>query len=374
MFTDRVGKVREVLREKNLDGLLVSDFYNVYYLTGFKPFSSESREAFVLVTDKNIYLFTDGRYINKNSKFKVQTLRIGGQSSKLVLKIIDYKNSLVVHLQKIIESEGIEKMGFEADDLKFSEYELLKEKLPLKEFVSTEKIILRLRSVKSDEEIKNIAKACKITDQCLREISKMIKIGMTEKELLFLIENWIRQKGYGLAFDPFIIASGKNSAIPHYNTRDGNGKIEMGSFVLIDFGVNYNNYLSDVTRIFFIGKQTDEVIKTYNALVKVQQATIDNLEKVVDLKSADEFCRKEFEKNGLPNYPHSTGHGVGLEIHESPKISPNTVDKIANGQIVTIEPGVYFEGKWGMRIEDTVCIKNGQTKSLTKFPREFAIL
>lgn len=368
MLQQRVEKLRKILQEKNIDGFLVSNFYNILYLTGFKTLADDEREAWGLVTKRNIYLFTDLRYV-KSQKY----LPAGRQASQK-LKVITPEKSLIVHLKKIITEEKIQRLGFEGDDLKVNELQKIKEKLVKVELVSTEKLIIKIREIKDGKEINKIRTACQIADQCLKEIVKTIKIGTTEKEIAFKIEFWLKEKGHDLSFYP-IVAIDKNSSIPHYDTRNGiNEKVKKNSIVLIDFGAKFQDYHSDITRIVFVGKPTDEIIKTYNKLLTAQSKTVKQLSLDNNSVSVDQYCRKLITNNRLPTYQHSTGHGVGLQIHEYPKISQTSTDEIKPNQVFTIEPAAYIEGKWGMRIEDTVLIKERGVEILTKFSKQPLII
>ena len=182
-----------------------------------------------------------------------------------------------------------------------------------------------------------------------------------------------------------IVAIDKNSAVPHYDTRAGNNeKVKKNSIILIDYGAKFRDYNSDTTRMIFTGKPTDEMINIYNKLLDAQTKTIDRLKTDNNPVSVDQYCRKLITDSTdltdsidyqLPSYPHSTGHGVGLQIHEFPKISFTSTDVLLPNQVVTIEPGVYLEEKWGMRIEDAVLINTyGKIEILTKFSKGMLIL
>ena len=352
-----IKNLQKTLSKKNLGGVLTSNFYNILYLTGFKTLAPEEREAFVLLTKNSVYLFTDARYLTKSK-------------NGFLLRLIEPHKRLSQHLEEITKKEKIQRLGFEAEDLKFHEYEAFRKNLKNITLVPTQKIILKTREIKEQEEIKKIRKACEISSRSLQEIVKTINIGQTEKEIAFKLEFWLKEKGYEPAFDPIVAVDG-NAAIPHYNVKTGQGKLKKGSVLLIDFGAKYKDYCSDMTRVFFIGRPTDEILNIYKKLLSVQEKTIQEIKKTKELKKIDLFCRKLLTDEQLPNYGHSTGHGVGLEVHENPRISPTSKDERLENQIFTIEPGVYSAGKFGMRIEDTVLVKNGDKPViLTKFTKQ----
>lgn len=362
MLQTRVDKLKKILYEKKLDAFLVSNFYNILYLTGFRTLTDNEREAWTLVTSKAVYLLTDSRYIVNNKL--------------LILKLITPEKGLIKHLQEIVAEEKIQKLGFEEDDLKVNELQRVKNYLTSTELVSLEKLVIKIREIKDSDEIDNLRTACKIADQCLDEVVKTIKIGTSEKEIAFKIEFWLKEKDYDLSFYP-IVAIDKNSAVPHYDTRNGNNeRVKKNSIILIDYGAKYKDYHSDTTRMIFVGKPTDEIMNTYKTLLSAQEKTIIQLGLDSNPVSVDQFCRQQLTNNNqLLRYPHSTGHGVGLQIHEFPKISFTSTDVLLPNQVVTVEPGIYFDGKWGMRIEDTVLIKkNKEIEVLTTFNKEILIL
>ena len=376
MLNSRVNKLRKILQEKNLDGFLVSNFYNILYLTGFKTLTENEREAWVLVTKNNIYLFTDARYL----------INLGSRIKNLKSKLITPEKGLIKRLQEIVEEEKIQRLGFEGDDLKVNELQKMKAFLTNVELISLEKLIIKIREIKDEKDIDNLSIACKIADQCLDEIVKSICPGTSEKEIAFRIEFWLKENSYDYSFYP-IVAVDKNSAVPQYNTRAGNNaKVKKNSIILIDYGAKFKNYHSDTTRMIFVGKPTGEMINTYKILLNAQEKTIERLKTDNNPVSVDQFCRQlitdvqtpnlgvSTTDYRLPSYPHSTGHGVGLQIHEFPKISFTSTDILLPNQVVTIEPGAYINNKWGMRIEDTVLIKeNKEVEVLTKFSKKLLI-
>jgi len=362
--------IKNLLINNKIDSLLISNFYNILYLTGFKTLTEQEREAFLLVTKNSVYLFTDGRYLSK-LKVKNEKLKIANQK----LRLLTAEKGFVVQLQEVINEEKLTRVGFEGDDLRVNELKRLKEKVPSTEFISTENLVIKLRERKSDTEINKIKKACAIGDQCLKETIPILKIGITEKEIAFRIEYWLKNKNYCLAF-PALVAIDTNSSIPHYDTQsNGFGRIKRGSIITIDFGVSYQNYLSDMTRTIFYGRPAPQKINIYNHLLKIQQLTVKQCNNMSNFKDIDKYCRLRVTNYKLPDYPHSTGHGVGLEIHEYPKISKNSNDVLQANQVFTIEPGVYYPGRWGMRIEDTVAINSRlEAEVLTNFDKKPTII
>ena len=353
--------IQDKIEEKQIDAFLISNFYNILYATGFESLSPHEREAYVLLIGKKKILITDGRYIGEkhNADSEMYILKQGERVGEVIKRIC------LEHKVKIL--------GCEQDDLKWSEVVLL-QKLGL-ELQPLVRQFSQIRSIKTEEEIFAIKRACNIGDLVLKDIVPYIHPGQTEKEIAWYIERSIRE-GYGaeLAFDP-IVAVDAHAATAHYNTKKGEGEIKDGSLLLIDFGVKIHNYCSDITRMVGVGSVSDEIKSIYSKLKEVQNKTIHYASKIDNLKDIDIYCRKELQKYKLPIYNHSTGHGVGLEVHEAPRLSAVSLDKKISGQAFTIEPGIYIPGKWGMRIEDTVTILNqGEIEVLTRFPKELLLV
>lgn len=370
LHNTRIEALQAMLVDKKIDAFLVTNSFNITYLTGFVTLAPHEREAFVLVTRRNIYVFSDGRY-QENIQFLISNNR--SIFNKPIFKLLTSQKGLLKHLQEIIDGEKIKKLGFEKEDLKWSEYETIKNNV-ITALFPLDKTIIHLRAIKDELEIRNIEKACKVGDQALFELVPLLSIGKSEREIAFLFETIVRGKGDEVSFDP-IVAVNTNSSLPHYNTKNGREVIKNGSVILIDCGVNHKGYCSDITRIFFVGTVPEIMRKEYMLLRQIQENTIDQIKKDIAFSEIDLYCRKRVIDENLPDYPHSTGHGVGLEVHEFPKVSTFSTDKVVENNVFTIEPGIYFPGQWGMRIEDTVCLnRKGDCAILTRFSKEIVLL
>jgi Xaa-Pro aminopeptidase len=349
------------LQSVKTDAFLVSQFHNILYLTGFLTLSQTEREAYLLIVGDKKMIITDSRYDGEHHS----------EDSELI--ILKPGERVVDIIGNTIREHAVKKLGFEADNLKWNEVEMMKSIGA--ELVPTSNALSAMRAVKTEEEVFAIKQACHIGDLVLKDITPYIHPGQTEKEISWYIEKSIRE-GYGgqLAFDP-IVAVDANAARAHYNTKKGNGVVKDGSLILLDFGVQVHNYNSDITRMVAVGAVDDMIKKTYQDLLDVQKKTIEQGNSVSELKTLDLFCRGELQKYGHPNYGHSTGHGIGLEVHEFPRVSFTSMDAKKEGHVFTIEPGIYHPGKWGMRLEDTVTVSlQGEIEVLTRFPKELILL
>jgi Xaa-Pro aminopeptidase len=234
-------------------------------------------------------------------------------------------------------------------------------------------LINGLRSIKTENEVESIVKAQRIAEDAFNHILKFIKVGVTEKEIALELDFYmLRNGGEGLSFET-IAVSGKNSSMPHGVPCDK--KVENGDFITMDFGTIINGYHSDMTRTVAVGFATDEMKNVYDAVLKAQKNCLDNIKAGISCKDGDMFARSVINDSGYGKYfTHSTGHGVGVEIHEFPNLSPASDSILQVGNIVTVEPGIYIPGKFGVRIEDMALITENGCRNLTNAPKELIIL
>jgi Xaa-Pro aminopeptidase len=261
---------------------------------------------------------------------------------------------------KIIEKylKGCKTIGIQFSNISFSQVRDLR-KLSNFKLKDIGKELLKIRSIKNKKEIDNIKKACKLCDNIFSKIINNFKF-ITEKELQNFIIEEIRKKNHDISFTP-IVASAKNSSIVHHYPGS---KIKKG-FLLLDYGAKVNGYCSDISRTIYIGKPSKKEIETYDKLLLVQEKLIKNLKIGIKCKELHENA-KNLLKPYDDNFTHGLGHGVGLDIHEMPSLHPLSQDIIEENQTITIEPGIYFNKKFGIRIEDTILVKKNKNIILTK--------
>lgn len=345
---------------KDFDAILVSSWANIVYLTTYSGFSKDERECFLLLTKNKQYLVTDARYSEALRKIAQDFEIIEMSSLGFIAK--DHSN--------ILKNLRIKRVGVEENDLTVMEYKSLKKNLK-----NTKNIDLNnLRIIKTDQEIKNIKLACKIGDQAFNFILSKLKVGITELEIADELELFIKQKGAEFSFKP-IVAFGPNSSVPHH--LSGNIKLKPNTIVLLDFGVKVNNYCSDMSRTVFVGVATAKFKQMYQTVLEAQAKAIEfanNKSSMVNGKllasDIDKVARDYIVKQGFPNIPHSVGHGVGVEVHESPHLSPNSNDKIKQGMVFSVEPGIYIPNYGGIRIEDLVLVGSKGTELISHANRE----
>ena len=361
---DTIADMQSLL--SNIDALLITNPTNIRYLTGFVGAAPEEREAYILLTPNQTFLFTNALYLEQAKKTNATVVEISRE------------NSFAKKLAEILTGPGpVKRLGFEENDLTVAEYKKLKTELKGVTLVATQGRVEELRILKREDEIKNIRRAAKLTDQCFDVILSKIKPGVTEGEIAWEIEAFIRARGAQLAFSP-IVAFGINSSQPHYQPAESY-KLKADSLVLIDFGIKVNGYCSDMTRMVFVGKPKDEWKRAYETVLEAQQAALNyfHLEGVkahLPGGKADLIARDVIEKAGFPAYPHSLGHGVGLDIHEAPRLTINKDVILKPGMVVTVEPAIYKEGSYGVRIEDLVLLKKDGIEVFTNTPKKMVIL
>lgn len=351
--------MKKIIREKNIDGVYITDLYNLRYLAGF---TGTTGSAFI--TEDKKYFFTDFRY-------KEQALKEAGTMGFQV--VIIERNSIDTISKFIIET-GIKKIGVEDNSLRVALYDKIAANFAGIEIVKLGNSIQKLRMIKSEDEIKIVRKATEIADIAFMEIQKDIKEGVSEREIAAKLEYIMKMNGAeDKSFDT-IVASGYRSAWPHGVASDK--KIEKNEFIKLDFGCYYNGYVSDITRTLFYGdKISAKHIEIYEIVKEAQQLGIDSVIAGITGKELDTIVREYIKLKGYgDNFGHGLGHGIGVEIHELPTVSQAGEITLEENMLITIEPGIYIEGFGGVRIEDDVVVKKNGCEILTKSPKELIIL
>jgi Xaa-Pro aminopeptidase len=280
------------------------------------------------------------------------------------------KKRLFESIADIIKKNKIRsrKIGIDKDSLTLREYKAFKKYLKKSKTTDVAGTCFELREIKTDNEVKKIKKACAISDSILRKCFKQFKRFKTESEAAAFLEYETKKLGCELAFKP-IVASGHGGSMPHYTPR--NVKLRNG-FCVIDFGVKYKGYCSDTTRTIFIGKPSEKQRMIYEFMLKIQTDAIKNIKKGMRCDALVGGVKKGLGKYDK-NLVHGLGHGLGVYIHELPNLKEDSKDKLKKGMVFTIEPGIYFEGKFGIRIEDTVYLKD-KCVVLTKIPKKMVMI
>lgn len=351
LINQRVSNIRRFLKEENLEAVLITKPENIYYLSYFSGSS-----ACLLITDQFSFLFTDFRYLEQAS------------TQSPLFKVKKSENGLIDAVSnEIIRLKHIKTVGFEARHLTYAQYKKIEGKLkqhniilkPLEEPVET------LRLKKDQAEIRNISYAAEIGLLALEDCKPLIKPGITEKALATELEHSLKKRGADKSAFDIIVASGKRSALPHGVATDK--KIEDGDLVVIDWGCQVNGYHSDCTRTFFVGKGIDKKwYEIYEIVETAQQRAISAVFPGKKIIEVDNKARNYIKDKGYGAYfGHGLGHGVGLEVHEAPTISPKGKGVLEAGMVIAIEPGIYLPGEGGVRLEELVLVTEKGPKILT---------
>jgi Xaa-Pro aminopeptidase len=351
-----INQVRDILREKGLDALLLTDPVSRRYLTLLA-----SSAGSVLITPEDALLITDFRYI--------EVAKSTVSSYEIVMSDVKNKPNEIIRTR--LGTRG-KKVGFEAKRTTCDELAKYQKDSP-HTFVPADEILEELRMIKTKVERDSIVSAQRIAEQALEDVVPLLKPGITERQVAAeLIYQMLRGGADGISFEP-IVVSGPNSSKPHGEPSDR--KLAVGDALTLDFGALKNGYCSDMTRSFSIGTPSDELVKVYTTVAKAQQAGIDVTKAGVLGKTIHEAATKVIADAGYGEYfGHGFGHSVGLEIHENPNANAINDKPIPAGVVITAEPGIYIPGRFGIRIEDMLYITETGTENLTNAPRDRWIL
>lgn len=351
----RVKKVQEKLSEYNIDALLVTNMFNVRYLANFT-----GSTGLVVITKENAYFVTDFRYTEQAA------------AEAKGFEIIKNEGPIFEEVAKIVENDKIEKIGFEQENVTYSTYNRINDLIPC-ELVPVTGLVEKLREVKTDDEIALIKEAIDITEKAYDYILGFVKPGVTEIEVANELDFYMRKEGaQSVSFDT-IVASGVRSAMPHGVASDK--VIEEGDMVTIDFGCYYNGYVSDMTRTFAVGDPGEELKEIYEIVYQANKKVNESAKAGMTGAELDAIARDYIAEHGYgPQFGHTLGHGIGLEVHEGPSLSFRNEEELVVNNIVTNEPGIYVPGLGGVRIEDDLVIKENGVEVLMTTPKELIIL
>jgi len=347
---NRLQKLRQRLAEKKIDAILISQPENRYYLSGF-----DGSYGYLLITPQNTILATDFRYLEQ------------AKTQAPDYEIFPITNDIADWFPKLIAELDLKRLGFEAGHVTFTTHRKLTGILKPSQLklVPANGLVESLRAIKEPEEIEFITKAAEITDSAFAYIEEIIHIGMSEKEVAWEIEKFLRENGSEIIPFDVIVASGPNSALPH--AKPSLYTIRSGEPVVIDMGARCGGYSSDLSRTICLGTQDDTFSKMYNTVLGAQLAALAIIKEGMTGEQADTLARTVIGQAGYSQaFGHGLGHGLGLASHESPRLGPNSAELLTSGMVFTVEPGVYLTGWGGVRIEDVVVMENGKPRVISK--------
>jgi len=352
----RLQKLRENMKKEKLDAVLIYNFEGsnratTWYIAGFS-----GSFAVLFITQDKEYVITDSRYFTQ----------VKEQSTFDLIPYTDGKEQLKKTLSDLVRTNNVSKLGYESERITHNQFQEYIKPLEVDKF-EIDEIIKNMRSLKTNDEIERIKKAVNIAEEALESSIKYIKQGNTENEVAARINYEIYKRGGKPSFET-IVVSGKRSALVHGMPSEK--KIEVGEFVLIDYGAMVDGYCSDITRTFLVGKATPKMEKVYKVVQKAQKKARE--EARAGIKGADlhNVAKKIIEEEGFGKYfGHGLGHGLGMEVHEDPSASPRNENPLPENAVITIEPGIYIPDEFGVRIEDDVVLKKDRCQVLTTLDR-----
>jgi Xaa-Pro aminopeptidase len=347
-------KLRDVLAQKGVPAMLVSQIDNVGWATGFT-----GSNGFLILTPTTERFVTDSRY----------TLQAKEQLAGTRVEIYNSGVDPNTYLAEQVRDMGLSRVGFESDAVTYASHAKMVEKFGDIELIPVDGLFPDLRVVKSADEIQKIREACKLADACFDHVKRMLQAGVSEFDIGLDIEFFFRRNGADLAFEP-IVVSGERSARPHGRASDK--KLESGDFLTLDFGAKLDGYCSDITRTVVIGAATERHAEVYESVYRSQMAALDAMRPGVKAADVDRISR-EAMGDYAQYFGHGLGHGLGKLVHDAGRMSSTSETVLAEDQVWTVEPGAYIPGFGGVRIEDDVVVTSNGIEVLTHSPKELIV-
>ncbi|GAA0457999.1 Xaa-Pro peptidase family protein [Alkalibacillus silvisoli] len=352
---EKINRLREKLKNHDLDAMLITSGQNRRYMTGFT-----GTAGVVLLTHEKAIFITDFRYT------------VQAEDQVEGYEIVEHKGPIHQEVSDQVEKLGVKRLGFEKEHVTYQTFETYEKALKC-EFIPVSSLVEQLRLVKTDAEIKILKEAAKIADAAFEHIQTVIKPGVKEIEVSNELEFFMRKQGAVSSSFDIIVASGYRSALPHGVASEK--VIESGELVTLDFGALYKGYCSDMTRTFAVGQINDELKEIYDTVLQAQIRGMDGIKAGMTGKEADALTRDYIKEKGFGEYfGHSTGHGLGMDVHEGPSLSFKSDTVLESGMVVTVEPGIYVPNVGGCRIEDDTVVTENGNERLTFSTKELITL
>lgn len=356
MANTRVIRLREAMNKQHLEAVLITGEVNRRYVTGFTGSS-----GYVLVTLQDAWLLTDFRYL------------IQAADQAQGFQIVDHGASVTGALHSLLSGANIKRLGFEEELMSFATYRSYERELKPVELVPVSGLVEELRMFKDSGELKLMKEAADLADQTFMHMLDVLKPGISEWDAALELEIFMRKNGAtGPSFET-IMASGERSALPH--GRASERIMQSGDLVTMDFGALMNDYCSDITRTVAIGTPSEKLREIYDITLEAQLRAVEGIRPGMTGREADALARDVIASYGYGEYfGHSTGHGLGMEVHEAPRLSKASDTVLQPGMVVTVEPGIYLPGIGGVRIEDDIVITETGNRRLTESTKDFIAL
>ncbi|MBP1155065.1 MULTISPECIES: Xaa-Pro peptidase family protein [unclassified Paenibacillus] len=356
MQEERIRRLRSLMQEQGLRALLITNATNRLYMTGFTGSS-----GYVVVTEDRAILLTDFRYMTQAPQQAVG------------YEVIEHAPQAMESVKDLLAQSGLTKLGFEQNDMTYGVYQACAGTLSGIELVPTDSLVEQLRMVKDDGELAIMQEAAELADRTFEYVLGLLKPGMRELDIALEIEMYVRAHGAASTSFETIVASGERSALPHGKASDK--IIGTNEFVKLDFGAYYKGYCSDITRTVVLGTPTDKHREIYSIVLEAQLEALDRIRPGMTGREADAVARDVIKRYGYGDlFGHGTGHGLGMEIHEAPRLSMTGEVVLAPGMTVTVEPGIYVPGFGGVRIEDDIVITDNGNRRLTQSSKDLIVI
>lgn len=355
------------------DAIFVTNPVNIQYLSGFTGVAPMERESFLLVTRREVRLFTYPLY-RETAELLVKKSPSSVLGTPLRLTVLSKENPIQKAVSETAAKQNLKSIGYEEKNLTVYELHKLEAELRGIRLTATNDRVEQLREIKQIHELRFIRDAAKRTDECFSMLIPLLRPGVTESFVVSAIESFFRDHQAENAFSP-IVAFGKNTSLPHYGlSHVSQAKLAKNDIVLIDFGAKMHGYCADMTRMVFVGSPKSEWVNAYEAVLAANTKAITMLNTGErNGATLDAAAREIIAEANLPVYPHSLGHGVGLAVHERPRLTVAQAQVLTPNMTVTIEPGVYIPGSFGIRIEDLVFINNDSITIVSQSPKELIV-
>lgn len=356
--TSKIEKLRAYLNSSDLDGALISEPHSLRYFTGFT-----GGEGFALVSRGGCRLYTDSRY----------TTQAEHECKEATVHTVTRESPYILQISSACSSQDIVRIGFEDDSMTCRVYCAFAKEMQNVQFLPLGKAFVKMREIKTEKEIALITAAEEIGSAAYAHAAGLLTPGMTELEAAAEIEGFMKRSGAERLSFETIIASGARSAMPH-GTASGK-KIEKGDLVVMDFGCIYNGYCSDMTRTVAVGCASEKQKELYDTVLAAQQAAFELIRPGIVCRDVDRAARRVIEDAGYGEYfGHGLGHGVGLDIHEEPAFSARDDTVLAPGMVLSVEPGIYLPGAYGIRIEDLIVVTENGFRNLASVDKAFTVI
>lgn len=352
---NKIERIRQRLHEESIDALLVTNPYNRRYMANFT-----GTAGVVFITKEEALFITDFRYVEQATEQAVG------------YTVVEQRRTVVEQVADEVVRLGVRTLGFEKDHMTYGEFEIFEEYVDAM-LVPVSGWVEQLRLIKTEDELSILQRAADIADETFEHICTYIRPGVSELDVANEMERYMRSLGATQSSFDSIVASGVRGALPHGVASDK--LIEEGELVTLDFGALYNGYISDITRTVAVGEPSEQMKEVYEIVLAAQKRGVEQIRPGMKASEADQVVRDVIVEKGYGEaFGHSTGHGIGLEVHEMPALSSRNDTVLQCGMTVTVEPGIYLPGIGGVRIEDDIVLTKTGNRRLTKSSKELRIL